>query len=152
MNIARYIYDPFNTSLTDLQKEMGRMFNQHLANLPDNSTVETSQWSPLVDIQEQADKFVIMADIPGIPLDEIEIAMEDNVLTIKGQRQNTVEKQEGKWTRVERTMGSFYRRFSLPDTADVEKIKARGEHGVLEITIPKREKAQPKRIKIEKSK
>ncbi len=102
-----------------------------------------------VDIKEEADKFVILADIPGVKPEDIEVNMEDGVLTIKGEKHSENKTEENGYKRVERTFGTFYRRFSLPDTADPEGITAKTKHGVLELVIPKREAAQPKKIKVE---
>jgi len=114
-----------------------------------DSTIATSAWVPAVDIKEETQQFVIEADIPGVEPKEIDIAMENGVLTLKGERQS-VHKDEGKnYKRVERTHGTFYRRFSLPDTADAEKVTASGKNGVLQITIPKRELAQPRKITVQ---
>ena len=114
----------------------------------DNSRVVTSRWSPAVDIQEKQDRFVISADLPGIAAEAIDITMDDGVLTIKGERIEDNEENEEGYHRIERVRGSFYRRFSLPDTADASRIEAKGKNGVLEIVIPKQEKAQPKKIEV----
>lgn len=114
----------------------------------DQSNVVTSQWQPRVDIKEEPKRFVIAADIPGVDPKDIEIHMEKGVLTIKGERNAETKTEDGKFTRVERVHGSFYRRFALPDTADAEQIRATGKHGVLEIVIPKKAEAAPRRITI----
>lgn len=114
----------------------------------DQSNVVTSQWQPRVDIREEARRFVIAADIPGVDPKDIEIHMDKGVLTLKGERNAETRSEDGKFTRVERTHGSFYRRFALPDTADAEQISASGKHGVLEIVIPKKAEAAPRRIAI----
>ena len=91
---------------------------------------------------------MIAADIPGVDPKDIEIHMERGVLTIKGERNAESKTEEANFTRVERTHGSFYRRFALPDTADADKISAHGAHGVLEIVIPKKPETTPRRISI----
>jgi len=114
----------------------------------DESTAATSQWMPSVDIKDEGDKFVICADIPGVDPKDIDVSMENGILTIKGERK-TEEKEESKgYRRVECSYGSFYRRFSLPDTADSEQIKAKGKDGVLEITVAKREATKAKKIPV----
>ena len=100
-----------------------------------------------MDIKEEEQQFVIHVDVPGIDPKAVEVFMENGVLTIKGERQSESQ-QNGNYKRVERVYGSFYRRFSLPDTADAEGISATGKNGVLEITIPKKAAAQPRRIEI----
>ena len=114
----------------------------------DQSNVVTSQWQPRVDIKEEPKRFVIAADIPGVDPKDIEIHMDKGVLTLKGERNAETRSEDGKFTRVERVHGSFHRRFALPDTADAEQISASGKHGVLEIVIPKKAEAAPRRITI----
>jgi HSP20 family protein len=108
----------------------------------------TAEWAPAVDIKEEADKFVLHADIPGVKPEEIDISMEAGILTIKGEKNTEATTEKENYKRVERTYGSFYRRFSLPDTANAEAISAASKNGVLVITIPKREAVQPKKISV----
>ena len=115
----------------------------------EDTNVATSAWMPAVDIQEEGDRFVLHADIPGVDPKDIEITMENGVLTIRGERTLQNEEEQKNFKRIERVHGSFYRRFTLPDTANPEKISASGKHGVLEIVIPKRPIAQPRRISVE---
>lgn len=105
-------------------------------------------WTPRVDVREEASRFVILADLPGIDPAEIEIQMDKNVLTLKGERKAEVIGEDAKATRSERGHGHFDRRFVLPETADAEGISAVGKHGVLEIAIPKKAQAAPRRIAI----
>ncbi|HET6433969.1 Hsp20/alpha crystallin family protein [Dyella sp.] len=113
----------------------------------DASHVVTSQWAPRVDIREDEQRFVILADVPGVDPAQIEISMDKGILTIKGERAAPAE-PDGKFTRVERARGTFHRRFTLPDSADAESITATGRFGVLEIVIPKKPLATPRRITI----
>ncbi|MGA0587330.1 Hsp20/alpha crystallin family protein [Dyella sp. KRB-257] len=113
----------------------------------DASNVVTSQWAPHVDIREDDQRFVILADIPGVDPAQIEVSMEKGILTIKGERQ-APSGDNSKYTRVERAHGVFHRRFTLPDSADAEGITATGKFGVLEIAIPKKPLATPRRITI----
>ncbi|MDQ2695874.1 MAG: Hsp20/alpha crystallin family protein [Pseudomonadota bacterium] len=148
MDLTRY--DPF-TRLTQLHKELDRLFDTRLGPgaADDNSNVVASDWTPAVDIKEEAQRFVLHADVPGVDPKDIEITMENGLLTIRGERKaETREEREG-FRRVERVRGTFYRRFSLPDTADAEKISARGVNGVLEIVIPKHERTQPRKIAVQ---
>jgi HSP20 family protein len=105
-------------------------------------------WTPRVDVREEASRFVILADLPGIDPADIEIQMENNVLTLKGERKAEVHGEDARATRTERGHGRFDRRFVLPETADAEGISAAGKHGVLEITIPKKAQVAPRRIAI----
>ena len=132
-------YEPWGL-LSQLQRELDR-------NVAEGSTA-TAEWSPAVDIKEDANKFVIHADIPGVKPEEIDINMENGVLTIKGEKKSESKTEKEGYKRVERTYGSFYRRFSLPDTANAEAISASSKHGVLEIVIPKRETVLPKKINV----
>lgn len=116
--------------------------------LGENSNVVTADWVPVVDIKEEKDKFLLHADLPGVPRDAIDITMEDGVLSIRGERRLEEAGEDGEYKRVERAHGVFYRRFSLPDTADPEGIRARCNEGVLEVVIPKRESVQPRRIEV----
>ena len=114
----------------------------------DSLNMYTSGWLPAVDIREEKNCFLIVADVPGINPKDIEITMENGVLTVKGERHLDAEDSNENYKRVERMNGTFYRRFSLPDTADGERIEATGSNGVLEITIPKHEKVLPRRIEV----
>ncbi|MDX5333978.1 MAG: Hsp20/alpha crystallin family protein [Gammaproteobacteria bacterium] len=136
-------YEPWSL-LNQLHREMDNMIRGG-----DESALATSDWHPSVDIKEEADAYVIYADIPGVDPKDIEVHMEHGVLTIRGERKSETSEERDNFRRVERVRGSFYRRFSLPDTADAEKITARSEHGVLEVRIPKQEKLQPRRIAVE---
>lgn len=114
----------------------------------DESSVVTSQWVPLVDVKEEASRFVIYADLPGVDPQEIEVQMDKGILTIKGERRSEVASETESFSRVERRHGSFHRRFALPDSADPEGISASGHNGVLQIVIPKRPETTPRRIQV----
>lgn len=145
MSILRY--DPWNV-LNQFYRDLEKS-QKGLATHEDNaSTVATSNWAPAVDIKEVEDHFLIEADIPGVDAKDIEINMENGVLTLKGERHTESTKEEKNYKRIERTYGSFYRRFGLPDTADAEKISAQCKNGVLAITIPKKEVAKPRKIEV----
>jgi HSP20 family protein len=138
------LLDRFNQQLNQLGYSDKSLSN----NDNDFSNIVTSHWRPAVDIKEEADRFLITADLPGVDPKDIEITMDNGILTIKGERQSeTRDEQEG-YKRVERSSGTFYRRFSLPDTADAERIEATGNHGVLEVVLPKHEKVQPRKITV----
>lgn len=139
-------YEPWST-FGQFQNELNKLFDRRVST-DDNSTVETSHWMPLVDIKEEASRFVLYADIPGVDPKAIEITMENGVLSIKGERTDEVKEEKEGYSRIERTKGMFYRRFALPDTADPDNITAHGKHGVLEISIPKREKAKTRKIEV----
>ena len=148
-NIVRYQQQwPGQTMLQDEIQQVFDRFFQSGEN-QDESSVVTSQWAPMVDIKEEADRFVIYADLPGIEPKDVEILMDKGILTIKGERKSESNEQTERYSRVERRYGSFHRRFALPDSADPEGISALGRHGVLEITIPKATHTLSRTIKVE---
>lgn len=114
----------------------------------DPSSLATSAWAPRVDIHETEDAFLIHADLPGLDPKDIDIHMEDGVLTIKGERQVEQRQQTARGVRVERQHGQFHRRFGLPDSADAEGIQATCKNGVLEVSIPKKPETKPRRIEV----
>lgn len=133
-------------SLIDqLQREMASVFNTPAT----ESNFGSEEWTPAVDIAETANDYQIHADLPGVKSEDIEVTAESGVLTIKGQRQEKTEEEKAHFKRVERFTGTFMRRFTLPETADIEHIKATTRDGVLELVIPKIPQTQPKRINVE---
>ncbi len=147
MSITRYT--PWNNAAA-LPKDFKQILERYLGeDNGDQSDVVTSQWTPRVDIREEGNGFVILADIPGVDPKDIEVSMDKGILSIRGERRNESSEDGHKYTRVERSHGVFYRRFALPDSADAEGISAKGRHGVLEIRIPKRPESTPRRINIE---
>lgn len=149
MTLTRYNWGP-TASLRDEFKQAFEAFNK-LAQIDegDQSNVVTSQWAPRVDIKEESGRFVIFADVPGVDPKDIEVSMDKGILSIKGERVSESRQESDRYTRLERSRGTFYRRFALPDSADADGIKATGRHGVLEIVIPKRPEQTPRRITIE---
>lgn len=133
-------YEPWSL-IDQLRREMERSHGE------ESSTA--SDWVPSVDIKENGECFTITADIPGVDPKDIDVSAEDGVLTIKGERESEKREEKDDYKRVERVYGSFYRRFTLPDSADTTNISARSTHGVLSITIPKVEKVQPRKISVE---
>ena len=147
MSLVRY--EPWGL-LNQLHGEIDRLFDTRLSGYgEDKSQLATSDWVPAVDIREEADRYVIHADVPGVDAKDIEVHMEDGVLSIKGERASESKEEREHYKRMERVHGSFYRRFNMPDTANAEAVSAKSKDGVLEIVIPKQEKLQPKRIKVE---
>ena len=142
-------YEPMAV-INRLRDQLNRIYDPEL--LPSlwdaEGGVVTSRWMPSVDVREDDDKFVFLADIPGVDPKDIEVTCEHGVLTIKGERKAETEEEREGYKRIERSRGTFYRRFNLPDTADSEHIKANSKNGVLELTIPKVEKAKPRKIAV----
>jgi len=148
MNVVRY--EPWGL-LRRFHDDVNQLFGESQVAASaegDRSRIVTSNWTPAVDIKEEDGRFVLKADVPGVDPKDIDVTMEDGVLTIKGERRYESEDEANGYKRVERSYGTFYRRFSLPDTANAEDITAKGKDGVLEVVIPKLEKVQPRRITV----
>jgi HSP20 family protein len=133
-----------------LERRMGRYFNEPFGfidwNLPETTT---AAWMPLVDIFEEPEFIRLVAEVPGVKPENVNISVEGNVLTIKGTKEQTAEEKAEKVHRYERTYGAFERTFTLPASVDPNKIKATYEHGVLTVLLPKVETAKPHLIKVE---
>ena len=143
MNLRRH-NNPWHL-LNNLQRDL---YNPEYNQLSDDASVATANWTPSVDITENDRAFTLIADIPGVDPKDIDISMEKGVLSIKGERQSENIEEKENYRRVERQSGEFYRRFTLPDSADADKIEAKSEHGVLTVTIPKQEVAASRRIEV----
>ena len=142
MNIRRY--EPW--SLFDLFERDVLPFSGRRPALA-NGTV--ADWVPAVDIVEEKDKFVLKADVPGVDPADIEVSMDNGGLSLSGERQSETRDESEGLKRVERISGKFYRRFTLPDTADAEGISAKSSNGILEVSIPKQPEVQARRITVE---
>lgn len=143
--LARRIYrDPWET-LREFQGEVDRIFHGSPAGYTDTA----SDWVPPIDIKEGEDAYEVSAEVPGVDPKHIDVSLEDGVLTVKGERKTESQDESFGYARTERAYGSFFRRFTLPDTADAENISARTEHGVLRLHVPKKEKALPKKISVQ---
>ena len=127
---------------------MDRLWNAHTGYSSNGETTTAADWSPAVDIKEEADRFVIHADVPGVDPKDIDISMEEGVLSLSGERKSESRSEQDGWKRTERLTGRFLRRFTLPEGTDAEHISAQGKHGVLEISIPKIAKVAPKKITV----
>lgn len=146
MQLVRH--DPWRM-MRDLQREMSTMFDRRI-DTDESLPVINSDWQPMVDIKEENDRYLIKADIPGVDPKDIEVKMENGVLSISGERRAEHEDEKEGYKRIERSYGSFMRRFSLPDSADADGISAKSKHGTLEVTIMKREpSSQTRRITVE---
>lgn len=106
-------------------------------------------WSPSVDIFETENELLLKADLPGIELKDIDIQIENGTLALKGERKYESEKKDGGFHRIERSYGSFTRYFALPDTVEAEGVKAEYKNGVLTVSLPKKEIAKPRQIKVQ---
>jgi len=136
-------YNPFETD--DLPTGL-RLFQDSVSRLLSETGVRP--WTPGVDIVETANDLVLKADVPGIEMKDIDIRLENGTLTIKGERKFEKDDKTSGYHRIERSYGSFARTFALPDTVDAERVEAAYKDGVLTITIPKKEMAKPRSIKV----
>jgi HSP20 family protein len=140
-------WDPFRDMVT-LREKMNRLFEDSLANKGEDKDFMASNWAPAVDIYETGNELVLTAEVPGIEEKDIEIKIEDNTLTLKGERKFEKETKEENFHRIERSYGSFFRAFALPNSIDTDRIQAEYENGVLKIVMPKRQELKPKTVKI----
>ena len=142
--MAMLRYDPFK-DLGRLQDEVNRLFDGRLT--PGGST-ESFGWVPPVDIFEDTEGVTLKFDLPEVDAKEVDIRLEDGVLTLKGERKLEKEERKDNDHRIERSYGAFARSFSLPNTLDFERINAESKNGVLRIHLPKRAEAKPKSIQV----
>jgi HSP20 family protein len=138
-------FEPFR-GVTTLQDQFNRLFNDVFERQGEESSLTT--WAPAIDIFETEHELVVKADLPEIDPKQLDIRVENNFLTISGERKFESKVNEDKYLRVERAYGSFSRSFSLANTVNSEAIKADYQNGVLTLTVPKREEAKPKQIKV----
>jgi HSP20 family protein len=138
-------WEPFRGAAT-LQEQVNRLFGNALEHSGEESNL--TSWAPAVDIYETEHELVVKADLPEVDPKELDIRVENNLLTIRGERKFEKKVNEDNYLRVERAYGSFSRSFSLANTVNAEAIKADYQNGVLTLTIPKREEAKPKQIKV----
>jgi len=128
---------------------VGRWQRQLERALGEEAEGASVSWIPHVDVREEDGQFVVTADLPGVEGKDIEVTADKGVLTIKGQRHSEKKSAKDGYERVERANGTFLRRFTLPVSVDAEAIKATHVNGVLEVTIPKRPEAQPRRVTVQ---
>jgi len=139
-------YNPWNI-FDQLQHEMNRAQSHH-NKTEDNGDVVTSDWTPAVDIKEEDNKYLLIADIPGVDPKNIDIHMENGILTIKGERDSELKTEHQDFKRIERKHGVFYRRFTMPEGVNADGIEAKSDNGVLTVSIPKQEAIKPRKITV----
>ncbi len=144
MNIVKY--DPFR-DLRSLQDEMNRLFSGTFSRSGQDEIMRGA-WNPQVDIFENKDQIVLEAELPGMKAEDVNISIENNILTLYGERKFEKKNEQDNFHRVERSYGSFTRSFTLPPTVSSENANAEFENGVLRLTLAKREEAKPRRIEI----
>jgi HSP20 family protein len=134
--------------LNTIQSEMNRLFNTFFEGGPANGTTAQRRWLPAMDLVETQDDFVLRADLPGLSEADVNIELEDNVLTISGERKAEHQEQKEGYYRVERAWGTFSRSLTLPEGVNPEAVKASFDRGVLEVRIPKPEQRKPRKVAI----
>jgi HSP20 family protein len=137
--------EPFR-GLSTLQDQFNRIFNESFRNHGEESALTT--WAPAVDIYETANELVVKADLPDVNEKDIDVRVENSLLTIRGERKFEKSVSEENYLRVERTYGAFSRSFSLPNTVNAETIGAEYKNGTLTVTLPKREESKPRQVKV----
>lgn len=148
MAIVRY--EPFRNLVT-VQDRMNRIFEEAFRGAPRGTEEEWAlggAWAPAVDIYEHEGNLVLKAELPGIDPKDVDVQVENNVLTLRGERKFDAEVKREEYHRVERAYGTFSRSFTLPNVIDTAKIKAEFKDGVLRVSLPQREEAKPKQISI----
>ncbi|MCX8048910.1 MAG: Hsp20/alpha crystallin family protein [Methylohalobius sp.] len=140
-------YEPWSL-LDRFEREMERSLESMRRLIRPEEETAAAVWAPSIDIKEEADRYVVQADLPGVKPEDIEVTLQNGVLTIKGERQTEAKEEKENYRRIERFYGSFFRRFTLPETVEEEKIEANYDKGVLTISIPKKPEVQPKKISV----
>jgi HSP20 family protein len=148
MAIVRWL-DPFR-DLSAIQERMNQIFEDALARSRGREEgLRTGMWTPAVDIYENNDFVVVKAELPGVEKNLISVEVKDGILSLRGERKFEKEVKEESYHRIERSYGSFQRSFSLPVSVDQNKVTAQFNDGVLEVKLPKKEKAKPKQIQVD---
>ncbi len=146
MNITKW--DPFK-DLMSLQNRMNRLFEDSMRGARDSDTsLGGAAWSPPVDIYETENEIILKAELPGVDQNGIDIQVESNTLSLRGERKMETDTRRENYYRIERAYGSFYRSFTLPGSVNQERIHADYKDGVLTVELPKREETKPKQIKV----
>ena len=140
-------WDPFREFST-LQDRMNRLFRESYGPEGREESLTTSSFAPAVDVYEDEHQVTLKIEVPGIDEKDMDVRIENNVLSVHGERKFEKEEKEENYRRVERQYGSFTRTFTLPQTVDAEKVEAHYDKGVLKITLPKKAEAKPKQIKV----
>jgi HSP20 family protein len=145
MNIVRY--DPFR-ELRNLNEEMNRLFSLSTPHTFEGEGFIRGAWNPSVDIYENKDQIVLEAELPGMKREDFELTIENNVITLRGERKFEKKEETDNYHRVERAYGAFSRSFTLPQTVTAENATADFKNGVLRVALPKREEVKARRIEI----
>src|SRR6266508_2448187 len=134
--------------MEEFQNRLSTLFGRQLRRTDAREEITLPEWTPLADITEDEKEYLIKAELPEMKKEDVKVTVENGVLTISGERKFEKEEKKKKYHRVERGYGSFVRTFALPEDADADKVKAVFKHGMLEVHLPKNEKAKPKQIEV----
>ncbi|HEY5622379.1 MAG TPA: Hsp20/alpha crystallin family protein [Gammaproteobacteria bacterium] len=145
MNVIRY--NPWSL-LDRLSRDADSVFGRLPVSAEGDEPYAVNDWLPAIDIREEDDRYLLHADVPGVSAEDINVTLDNGVLTLTGQRETQSESDRDGLRRAERVSGRFFRRFSLPDTADSTAVSADYRNGVLEVSIPKQPATQPRRIEV----
>jgi HSP20 family protein len=145
MSIVRY--DPFR-DLRSLQDEVNRLFSTNLSRAFGDEGIARGAWMPNVDIYENKDQIVLEAELPGMNREDFDLSIENNIITLRGERRFEKKDEGDNYHRVERAYGTFTRSFTLPQTVSAEGAGAEYKNGVLRVTLPKREEVKARRIEV----
>ncbi|MDP8960178.1 MAG: Hsp20/alpha crystallin family protein [Actinomycetota bacterium] len=146
MSLSRY----YPRDIASIQDEFERMFRSFLGGTGSSESAPTTAgaWSPALDVEETEDAFVLHVELPGCRPEDVEVSLEENVLTVTGERRFYDERDAEGFRRIERRFGRFHRAVRLPDRVDPAQVEADFDHGLLTITVPKAEQAKPRRIEV----
>ena len=131
-----------------LRDEMDRMFRQVLGRLEGDGAATVGAWSPRVDVEETEESYVVHVEVPGVAIEDLDVSLDEDVLTIHGERRFYEEKDEEGFRRIERSFGDFHRALRLPAHVEAEGVDATYQDGLVTITVPKAEAAKPRRIEV----
>ena len=140
---------PFQSDMLGMQRELNRIFDNFFrGDVAEPADMLRSTWAPSVDIRERDNDYLVNVELPGVSKDDVKITLQDNILTVRGEKNQEKESKESKYHRVERVYGSFQRSFALPAAVKAEKIDASYKDGILTVSLPKAEEAKPKQIEV----
>ena len=137
--------DPFR-ELSTLQREVDRVFRDAFGS---GSPATAGAWAPALDVEEDADAFTLHVELPGVTTDDVEVSLEENVLTVEGERRFYTDREAEGFRRVERSFGRFHRAVRLPDRVDAARVTATHRDGLLTVVVPKAEESKPRRIDVQ---
>jgi HSP20 family protein len=146
MNVTRRASEPVPELYSSLHR-LNRMMDEAMTGWGNGGTL-ASAWTPSCDVFEDKENLKIVLELPGVKPEDVKLSLENQVLTVRGEKKQVAEENSDRWHRYERSYGSFERTFTLPSTVDGERIQATVDHGVLTITLPKSEKSKPREIPV----